>query len=80
MLAHYWQDVVPEAGPEAARHLRQGVAPGGLVGHALPAVHGQRGREQVVPRVLLPPRRGVIRKLVGAVFNKNYNTTTITKQ
>ena len=77
MLAHYWQDVVPEAGPEAARHLRQGVAAGGLVGHALPAVHGQRGREQVVPRVLLPPRRGVIRK---SVFSKNYNTTTITKQ
>ena len=58
MLAH-WQDVVPEAGPEAARHLRQGLAASGLVRHAVPAVHGQRGREQVIPRVLLPPRRAV---------------------
>ena len=70
-----WQDVFPEAGPEAARHLRQGVAAGGLVGHTLPAVHGQRGREQVVPRVLLPTRRSVNSKLVVAVLSNNYNTT-----
>lgn len=50
------QDILLEVCSQAPDNFRKDVDPSGFRGHHVPAVHCQRGREQVVSRVLLPSR------------------------